>query len=172
MNMAFWLAPLIRIGKAKHWKETFYVILPPNTSTAVRWGPRQYGRVYHVYKLRLGTPRNYNTGEVTYNDKIYLWMRGKEMEWHWHPLLESVTGTDIPMDTTATQRDPMIIEYHNDTTDTTVVFDMTFHIVEYNEVDERLIQEFMRGFINYFLGYGKIGVVPTPERMIKKLIRW
>jgi len=170
MEVPLWLVPLIRLGKARFWHDTSYIILPPKLSVMVRWGPKEVDRIFHVFMVTFGKPRDFFTGEVVYTDEVYFWHRGKEMIWHYDPLVESIVNYEYPHDVTATTMEPLEIEFHNDTEDLTIIIDVSIWLFEYHRDDAPLIEEYMRGVLNFFRIFGRVRMIEEAEAILKGLI--
>jgi len=166
----FWLVPLIAEGKARFWHETAYFVIPPKLSVLVRWGPKDPDRVFHVFALTFGKPKNFYTGEVVYTDKVYFWHRGREMVWHYDPLVESIVDYEYPHEVRATAKEPLEIEFHNDTDNLTVAIDVSAWLFEYHKDDAKVFDEYVRGVANLFRALGRLSVEEI-EGVLKSLAR-
>jgi len=166
-----WLVPLIKLGKARFWHETAYYIIPPRLSVTVRWGPKEPDKVFHVFALTFGKPRNYFTGEVVYTDEVYFWHRGREMIWHFDPLCESILNFEYPHEVIATSKEPLEIEFRNDTSDLTVIIDISVWLFECHVDDTPLIEEYMKGIINFFRLFGRARTLEEAEAILRGLAR-
>jgi len=157
-------------GRARFWHDTAYFILPPKLTVLVRWGPKDPDRVFHVFALTFGKPRNFYAGEVVYTDEVYFWHRGREMVWHYDPLTESILNYEYPHEVMATSREPLEIEFHNDTEDLTVIIDVSVWLFEYHKDDAKVVEEYIRGATNLFRVLGRARTVEEAEALLRGLV--
>jgi len=123
--------PLIEKNLFKFAHDTGYYIFPPGTIVELYWGPDK-GKVYYVFGLTFGKPRDYNTQEVVYSDDFYFWHRHSQMDWHYDPCIESIADIEYPHHLKVVKDDPMHLEFHNDT-DRTMVMDISVWMFIANE---------------------------------------
>lgn len=150
----YWLA-----GKIYFLHETAYYIFPPGLDITIRWYPEEEDKVYLIFALSFGTPRNYITDEVMYTDKAGFWHRGLGMRWHWDPLVESITGVVYPHVTPALKEEPFELRMYN-YTDTPIYLDIS---VWFFEMDKKTFKEIISSLTGYFKFYRLINEVFTLE---------
>jgi len=137
------------IGKCEFWHDTAYYILPPGLDVTIRYAPEEADKVFLMFAVTFGKPRDYATGEVVLTDRIGFWHRGQGMKLHWDPLVESILQTVYPHITPATRENPFEIRFIN-RTDRTVVMDVSIWMFEYHRRDFEDFMRFARGFVEFF----------------------
>lgn len=157
------------LGVCSFLHETAYYIIPPFFDLTLRWGPAEEDKVYLIFALSFGKPRNYVTGEVVYTDEIGFWHRGRNMLLHWDPLVESITGIVYPHITPATKEDPFEIRFVN-RTEFPVIMDVSVWFFSYTKKDHERMLELLRGVANLFRLFGRLGFEDL-EAAFKKLLR-
>lgn len=157
VNIPWYIFPLIKLGYMKFWHSTAYYIIPPHFKRRIEWSPADEDTIYHVFAMTFGKPRNYETGEIVYTDKVYFYHRWRECVWHYDPLVESIIQVVYPHEATATIREPLEILFVNET-DTVVIMDVSIWLFEYKKDFEPMLNEYLEGIFNFFRAMGKLKV--------------
>jgi len=129
--------------------DTSIYYLPPNLDVTIRWGPEEDNKVFLIFAITFGEPRNLATGEVVYTDQIGFWHRGPGMKLHWDPLVQSITNITYPHVTPATKENPFEIRFVN-RTNMFIYIDVSVWYFEVTKSKYKEIVEFVRGFIDFF----------------------
>lgn len=146
-NVLCWL-----LGKCEFWHDTAYYILPPGLDLTIRWGPAEPDKVFLIFALTFGRPRDYATGEVVITDEVGFWHRGQGMKLHWDPLVESIVQTVYPHLTPATKENPFEIRFVN-RTERAIIMDASVWVFEYYREDFEDFKKFLRGLVSFFSRY-------------------
>ncbi|MEM4049240.1 MAG: hypothetical protein QW750_08215 [Zestosphaera sp.] len=129
--------------------DTSIYYLPPNLDVTIRWGPEEDNKVFLIFAITFGEPRNLATGEVVHTDQIGFWHRGPGMKLHWDPLVQSITNITYPHVTPATKENPFEIRFVN-RTNMFIYIDVSVWYFEVTKSKYKEIVEFVRGFIDFF----------------------
>ena len=155
------------LGTCEFLHETAFYILPPNFDLTLRWGPEKDDKVYLIFALTFGTPRNYITNEPVLSDEIGFWHRGKGMLLHWDPLVESILNIAYPHITPATKENPFEIRFVN-RKDFPVIMDVSVWFFQYHRENYQKFLEFCEGFVNFFRAFARRPPVPPFELELRK----
>ena len=151
--------------RARAWRDTVVGTYPTGTDTTISWEPPK-DRVYFVYGIVLGKPRESLTGvQITGDDfKLYLWH--KQMRQHRAPGVESIY--DFPYGTwlEVTSKNKLFLQIVNDYTET-VMHDFTILVVDVGERGAETIRRLLQGYFNWLYFWG--GFLPLEiDEMVRK----
>ncbi|MEM2447837.1 MAG: hypothetical protein QXT14_02665 [Candidatus Bathyarchaeia archaeon] len=160
-----WLA-----GECELLHETGTYYLPPGLDVTLRWAPEEDDKVFLIFALTFGKPRNYATGEVVYTDEVGFWHRGMGMKLHWDPLVESINNITYPHVTPATKENPFEIRFVN-RTDMTICMDVSVWYFEFTRERFEAMRRFVRGFLNLFRFFGRFRTAEEAVEALRGLAR-
>ncbi|MEM4975861.1 MAG: hypothetical protein QXT64_00880 [Desulfurococcaceae archaeon] len=160
-----WLA-----GEIEFLHDTGTYYLPPGLDVTIRWAPEEDGKVFVIFALTFGEPRNLETGEVIYTDQVGFWHRGLGMKLHWDPLTPSILGIVYPHVTPATKENPFEIRFVN-RTNMMVYMDISVWYMEFTREKFEAMQEFIKGFTNFFRLIGRYRTLEEAEKALKQILR-
>ncbi len=137
------------LGKCEFLHYTAIYYLPPNLDVTIRWYPEEDDKVFLIFALSFGDPRDFQTNEVVYTDEVGFWHRGMGMKLHWDPLVQSILGITYPHITPATKENPFEIRFVNKT-NRMIYIDVSVWYFEYSRKSFEEFISFARGFIKFF----------------------
>jgi len=160
-------------AKLKFWHDTSIMIFPPGVRLLIQWRPPK-GKIYIIFAITFGKPRDYATKEVVITDAFGFWHRhDPQMVWHWDPAVESIYLVETYPHYLEVERGTPIDLYFVNDTDMTIVWDFSIWIFECLEADLPLIRQYFRGILNTCLLLGKIKpeeIVEFVKKVLKKPI--
>ncbi|MEM4975792.1 MAG: hypothetical protein QXT64_00535 [Desulfurococcaceae archaeon] len=139
-------------GEIEFLHDTGIYYLPPGLDVTITWAPDEDHKVFVIFALTFGEPRNLETGEVVYTDQVGFWHRGMGMKLHWDPLLPSILNITYPHITPATKENPFEIRFIN-RTNIVIYLDVSVWYMEMTKSKYRDIAEFIKGLMNYYRRY-------------------
>ncbi|MEM4531621.1 MAG: hypothetical protein QXY39_07125 [Thermofilaceae archaeon] len=160
-----WLA-----GEAEFLHETAIYFLPPGLDVTLRWAPEEDNKVFLIFAITFGEPREYATGERVTTDEIGFWHRGMGMKLHWDPLVPSLLDITYPHVTPATKENPFEIRFVN-RTEMMIYMDVSVWYFELTSEKYEALQQFIRGYMNLFRLLGRYRTLEETEKALRRLIK-
>lgn len=137
-------------AKVKFWKDSNILIFPANSDLSMTWRPPQ-GKIYIVYALTFGKPRDYNTGDIIITNEFGFYHRhDPQMIWHWDPAVESVFDVEqYPLYLEVERGTPMDFYFYNNTS-YKIIWDFSVWLLEAKIEDLDFIRSYIRDYIEQF----------------------
>lgn len=111
-------------------------------------------RVWLVYGMTCGIPRDVNTGDALTTDEYGFWMRHGQMTWHFNPAVESSYVAPVGHWLELTRGEPLTILFQNHS-GLTIIQDFTVWILEAKTEKWEVVSRYLRGIFRerYALGH-------------------
>lgn len=160
----YWL-----IGEAEFLHFTAVYYLPPGLDVTIRWAPEEEDKVFLIFAITFGEPRNYATGEVIFSDEIGFWHRGMGMKLHWDPLVQSIFNITYPHVTPATKENPFEVRFVN-RTNMMVYMDVSIWYFELTKAKFEALKDFVRGLTNFFKLFSRAETLEEVRKALRPIL--